>query len=104
MELITGPFLNTIVSAIAGGLLTALVTLIRNKHKQDGLITAALMFLLQADIDSKLDRWLKAESVPNKVYTGIIKEHGIYKGLDGDGELDAKMNLLEAKMKHEVTK
>ena len=104
MEIITTPFLNTIISAIAGGLLTALVTLIKRKKTQDGLITSALMFLLQTDLDYELDRWLAEGSVPSKTYTSIVKEHKLYQGLGGDGELDARMELLKAKVIHDVTK
>lgn len=104
MEVITTPFLNTIVSALAGGLLTALVTLIKKKRKQDGLIMTALMFLLQSDLDWELDKWLAEDTVPSKTYTGIVKEHKLYQGLGGDGEMDARMELLKAKVIHDVTK
>ena len=109
MESIQGPLINTVVSFVAGGLLTAFVGYVKKVHgdKQEeevreDAIEQGVMWLLRADLIRRCDDLIGDERVSMEEWTSLQKEHGIYHKCGGNGALDSRMELLEHKVMHDL--
>ena len=99
---ITGPLINTIVAFIAGGALTALAAVIKNKRNREGNLEKGMKFLLREDLIRRCDYWIDKGHIPLTEWSSIQEENGIYHGLGGNGDLKTRMDVLEHKVLHEA--
>lgn len=106
MSAVLGKIVTSAIGFIVGAVLTAIVahikSLIKQKEdhdKEERLVAAGMKWLLRRDILSECDEVLAMTHIDLKVWDNLREENGIYMDLGGNGDVKARMALVEARVR-----
>lgn len=98
MQIIITPLFSSVVSFLVGGALSWLVRSIEGKKKHESAVGKGIMFLLRRDLISRCDKLIEAEDVDLQELDSIRAEHAIYKSLGGNGDVAARLEIIEERI------
>lgn len=98
MQIIITPLISSVISFLIGGGLSWLVRSIKGKKKHESDVGKGIMFLLRRDLISRCDKLIDAEEIDMQELDSIRAEHAIYKSLGGNGDVTARLEIIEERI------